>query len=116
MSIIHLLRKRAQNDISQIRIIMWQIVRHIVLSVFIIAILHHLVVFLKDNYTARKTKDVVQFQVQKYQTILEEMQSKQSIPDPYSRPPLGYLSPDEKMSMSADLTEFAQQIGTTPIF
>jgi hypothetical protein len=44
------------------------------LSILVIFIVHHLVIYFQDNYTVKKTKDLTEIQTQKYKTILDEMQ------------------------------------------
>lgn len=44
------------------------------LSILVIFIVHHLVIYFQDNYTIKKTKDLTEIQTQKYKTILDEMQ------------------------------------------
>jgi len=46
----------------------------IVSSLLIIFIIDNLVNYFKDTYTTKKTKDVVGFHIQKYQTIMDELQ------------------------------------------
>jgi len=46
----------------------------IISSLLIIFILDNLVTYFKDTYTTKKTKDVVGFHIQKYQTIMDELQ------------------------------------------
>jgi len=46
----------------------------IVTSLLIIFIIDNLVTYFKDTYTTKKTKDVVGFHIQKYQTIMDELQ------------------------------------------
>jgi hypothetical protein len=54
---------------------MWfSIIQNVIISVLIIFLSHHLVTFLQNTYTTRKTKDVVGFHVQKYKTIMNELQ------------------------------------------
>lgn len=45
----------------------------IVTSLLIIFIIDNLVTYFKDTYTTKKTKDVVGFHIQKYQTIMDEL-------------------------------------------
>jgi len=49
----------------------------IFISLFIIFIIHTFYNYLKDTYSNKKTKDLVGFQVQKYQEIIQEMQNNQ---------------------------------------
>lgn len=54
---------------------MWfSIIQNIIISGLIIFLSHHLVTFVKNTYTTRKTKDMVGFHVQKYKTIMDELQ------------------------------------------
>lgn len=46
----------------------------IIASVLIIFLVHNLVIYFKDTYTTKKTKDVVGFHIQKYKTIMDELQ------------------------------------------
>jgi len=46
----------------------------IIASLLIIFIIDNLVNYFKDTYTTKKTKDVVGFHIQKYQTIMDELQ------------------------------------------
>ena len=59
---------------------MWiSIIIKIIVSIIIILIGHHLWNYLKDNYSVKKTKDLLGSQIQKYKTILEEVQKEQDI-------------------------------------
>jgi len=46
----------------------------LVASFLIIFIIDNLIHYLKNTYTTRKTKDVVNFHIQKYQNIMDEIQ------------------------------------------
>jgi hypothetical protein len=59
--------------ISQDRMLFW-IIQTTFLSILVIFIVHHLVIYFQDNYTVKKTKDLTEIQTQKYKTILDEMQ------------------------------------------
>ena len=59
--------------ISQDRMLFW-IIQTTFLSILVIFIVHHLVIYFQDNYTIKKTKDLTEIQTQKYKTILDEMQ------------------------------------------
>ena len=63
--------------------IMWSVVQTILLSIFIIVIIHHSFIYLKDTLTPRKTKDVIGFQKQKFEEIINELQlAKNAISEP----------------------------------
>lgn len=53
----------------------------IIISLSIIFIIHTFYNYIKDTYSIKRTKDVVGFQVQKYQEIIQEMQNNQFIPN-----------------------------------
>ena len=63
---------------------MWKsIVFNIIVSIILIFIFHSLWNYLKNTYSTKKTKNIVENQVQKYKSIIEEMQQ---IPDFQSSP------------------------------
>jgi hypothetical protein len=56
---------------------MWiSILLKIIISFIIIFIAHHLFIYLKDNYSVKKTKDLVGSQIIKYKTILQNIQER----------------------------------------
>ena len=57
------------------------ILMQIFISLFVIFIIHTFYNYIKDTYSIKRTKDVVGFQVQKYQEIIQEMQNNQFIPN-----------------------------------
>ena len=48
------------------------------LSLTIIILLHYLWNFLKDNYSTKKTRDLVSSQTHKYKTIIDELLENKS--------------------------------------
>ena len=54
------------------------IIIQIFCSIFVILTIHYFYNFIKDTYSTKKTKDVVGFQVQKYQEIIQELQNNQT--------------------------------------
>ena len=71
---------------------MWiHILIQIIISFILVVLLHSIYQYLKNTYTTKKTKDLVGFQVQKYQDILKELQKP------------AYLSDQEKEQMNAEL-------------
>ena len=63
--------------------IMWSVIQTILLSIIIIIIVHYSFVYLKDTLTPRKTKDVIGFQKQKFEEIINELQlAKNASPEP----------------------------------
>lgn len=100
------------------------IIQNIVISVIIIFLVHNLVIYFKNSYTTKKTKDVVGFHVQKYRNIMDELQesaekekqvlireaetAKQQLDNKEKTD----LSDRELRSMNEDLADFIQrQIG-----
>lgn len=87
---------------------MWiSILLKIIISFIIIFIAHHLFIYLKDNYSVKKTKDLVGSQIIKYKTILQNIQEREfsnalvippSYPNP-SYPNPSYLNPSYPSSM-----------------
>ena len=53
---------------------MYNFIKTLVASFLIIFIIDNLIHYLKNTYTTRKTKDVVNFHIQKYQNIMDEIQ------------------------------------------
>ena len=103
--------------------LLW-IIQNIVISVIIIFLIHNLVIYFKNSYTTKKTKDVVGFHVQKYRNIMDELQesaekekqvlireaetAKQQLDNKEKTD----LSDRELRSMNEDLADFIQrQIG-----
>lgn len=59
---------------------MWiSILVKIVISFIIIIVGHHLWIYIKDNYSVKKTKDLVGSQIQKYKTILNNIQEAEAM-------------------------------------
>lgn len=53
---------------------MWGLIQTIIISIVIIVSIHYSYQYLRDTLTPRKTKDVVGFQKQKFDEIIEELQ------------------------------------------
>lgn len=76
---------------------MWiHILTQIGISVILVFLLHSIYQYIKNTYTTKKTKDLVGFQVQKYQDILKELQNAPTIKPVY-------LSDQYKERMNAEL-------------
>lgn len=75
---------------------------NIAISIMIIYGAHSFWNYLKDNYTTKKTKDLVNIQIEKYKRIMNDMQKQNE---------QGSLFEDEseKQSMNDDLLEFMNQ-------
>lgn len=69
---------------------------NIIISIIIIYILHYIWSYLKDTYSTKKTKDLVNTQIEKYKKIIAETQQNQKT----------VLSENEMNTMNDDLTKF----------
>ena len=79
---------------------MWfNIIKTIVFSLIVIIIIHSLYQHIKDILVPKKTRDLVELQVQKYKDILSELQEKQYIKE--ENPKIDYNT------MENDLIQFA---------
>jgi len=58
--------------------------------------------YLKDNYTTKKTKDLVNIQIEKYKRIMNDMQKQNEQSSLFE-------DEKEKKSMNDDLLEFMNQ-------
>ena len=79
---------------------------NIIISVFIVMILHSLWDFIKNNYFKKysKTKDLVNIQLQKYKNIIEELQNQKQTNKTEENP--------VNMEMEKDLEKFMEEITT----
>lgn len=77
------------------------IIFNIIISIFIIYCCHSAWEYMKNTFTHKKTKDLVNSQITKYQQMMDEMQ--QSIQTSTS------ISPNDIQSMDADLTKFMDE-------
>lgn len=77
------------------------IIINIIVSIFIIIGIQYGWNYLKDNYTHKKTKDLVNIQIQKYKKMVQEIQDAKS-PIPF------FKSDDEKTQMSNELHAFME--------
>ena len=73
----------------------------IFISIIIIFSLHYLYNYFKNTYSTKKTKNIVDIQVQKYQDILNELQQNQS-------PNNVFLTDEEKNKMNDELSKLIQ--------
>ena len=80
---------------------------NIIISIVIIFIIHSIWVYLIDTYSTKKTKDIVNIQVNKYKQIINELQENkiaQDSPNPNSV----YTNSEDFESMDELLTNFMQ--------
>ena len=100
---------------------MYSVIKTFVASFLIIFIIDNLINYLKNTYTTRKTKDVVSFHIQKYQTSMDELQEnnekekeqimrKLSEVETQSKPKEKKdLDENDLRNMNEDLTAFIQR-------
>jgi hypothetical protein len=63
---------------------MYSIIFTIISCLIIIYLVDQLIHYLRDTYTTKKTKDIVGYQIKKYQNLMDEFHEnkyKQEIPD-----------------------------------
>ena len=85
---------------------MWfNIIKTIVFSLIVIIIIHSLYQHIKDILVPKKTRDLVELQVQKYKDILLELQEKQFIKEEEQEEPT--ISEIDYNNMENDLIQFA---------
>jgi hypothetical protein len=77
---------------------------NIIISILVIYGIHSCWDYLKDNYTTKKTKDLVNTQIEKYKRIMNDIQKQ-----PKGSQNSLFENEQEKQSMSDDLLEFMEQ-------
>ena len=83
---------------------MWSsILSNIIISVFIVMILHFTWDYIKNTYFKKysKTKDLVNIQLQKYKNIIEELQKEKN-----------ERTEETPMDMEKDLEQFMNEMDT----
>jgi len=88
-----------------------EIVINIVLSLIIIIVIHELWEYMKNTYSTKKTKNLIEFQTNKYKTIIEELQetSRSEPIQPKTIEEPIFLSNDEREWMINELAAFLNQ-------
>jgi hypothetical protein len=97
---------------------MWiSILSKIIISLIIIIVGHHLWIYIKDNYSVKKTKDLVGSQIQKYKTILNDIQqaeaNKEKDKEKYNSEQtqlVTYQSDINYIDLKNDLEHFLQEL------
>jgi hypothetical protein len=79
---------------------------NIILSILIIYGGHYIWNLIKDTYSTKKTKDLVNTQIQKYKKMMAEIQNDSSNVIPNSI----FLNDNEKIDMNHRLMEFMDDI------
>ena len=83
--------------------LLWILV-NIVASILIIYTGNHVWSYIKDKYSTKKTKDVVNTQIQKYQKMMKDMQSNSTETGE------AFLDAHEKMNLDEKLMNFMENI------
>jgi hypothetical protein len=78
-----------------------------ILSIIVIYSCHFSWNILKDTYSKRKTKDLVNTQIKKYQKMLDEIQCSQNTNiNPLKQPSLDQIPKQEIERMNNELSDF----------
>lgn len=78
-----------------------QIFITIIISIIIIYSIHYVWDQLKNNYSTKKTRDLVNIQMNKYHKIIEDMNNKKEKPTPVKQ-----LDKNDIEKLNADLETF----------
>ena len=78
---------------------MWNVLQSIVISKIFIVSSHYVFQYVKNTLTPRKTRDVIDFQLQKYKDMLEEVTKSNK------KTELGELTPDNYLDYFKDVLE-----------
>ena len=76
---------------------------NIIISIIIIFIGHQLWNYIKNTYSTKKTKDLVNTQITKYKKMMKEIQENDNNPK-------NFLNSNEKEIMDKRLTDFIENI------
>ena len=79
------------------------ILLNIIISVILIYGIHLSWNYIRDTYSKKKTKDLVNTQIEKYKKIIEEIQQPSS-------PTQEFIPEEEKINMMEDLTAFMNSL------
>jgi len=82
--------------------ILFYLLFNIIISLIIIFLGHKLWNYLKDTYSTKKTKDLVNTQITKYKKIMKEMEDNSNSKN--------FLNFYEKENMDRQLTQFLENI------
>jgi hypothetical protein len=78
----------------------------ILFSILIVYSAHSCWNYLKDNYSTKKTKDIVNIQIEKYKKIMDELAVSKPAQSAQSAQP--FLNEIEKQSVYDDLAQFVE--------
>jgi len=77
------------------------ILLNIILSILVIYMGHSFWKYIKDTYSTKKTKDLVNVQIEKYKKIMTEMQNNNNPT---------FISEEEKLEMDMKLMNFVDEV------
>ena len=80
---------------------MWKVLQSIIISILFIVSAHYVFQYVKNTLTPRKTQDVIDFQLQKYKDMLEEVTNNKS----NKKTELGELTSDHYLGYFKDVLE-----------
>jgi hypothetical protein len=89
---------------------LYEYYRHIILSFIIISLLHYLWIYLRDNFTVKKTKNVSGNEIEKYKKIIDEMEKNISLLKDNNNSVNDELTETDKKFLEDDLDEFIMNI------
>jgi predicted PurR-regulated permease PerM len=82
-----------------------------ILSIVVLFLAHHLIEYMKNTYTVKKTKDIVGIQMQKYKQMVDEIYEKERKQWIESSDSIkNTLSQEELQTVHSDLDEFMKGI------
>jgi len=87
------------------QLFVWILIQ-ITISILIVWAGHHVWNYIKDTYSTKKTKDLVNVQVQKYKKMMQELQ------ETTHKPEIQYIQDSEKDLLDQRLTDFMMQSGS----
>ncbi len=88
---------------------MLQIIKTVILSFILILLSQYLWNYIKDNYSVKKSKDLVGLHTQKYKSILNEyIENTKTKND-------NFISEEQKMIMNNELERFLEQELSQPL-
>lgn len=87
---------------------MFSIFINILISILLIYFFHLAWIYIKDNYSTKKTKDLVNSQIKKYKQMVDEIQNSRTGMSDTGSPAMSYISKEEMQSMNEELTRFIE--------
>ena len=78
----------------------------IIISIIIISLLHYFWEYLKDTYSTKKVKDLVNTQIEKYKLLVNSNKGSQTN---------DFLTEEEKISMNEELENYVTSITFQPV-